>query len=102
MHLVQLLLPTHHNDGTPVPAAEFAAVRLELTDRFGGVTAYTRTPASGLWKRTADEVEGDQVIMVEVVVEVLDRDWWAEYRATLEHRFGQQELHARALAMEQI
>lgn len=40
--------------------------------------------------------------MVEVVVDVFDRDWWAEYRTALAHRFGQQELHARALAMEQI
>ena len=102
MHLVQLLLPTHHNDGAPVPAAEFANVRLELTDRFGGVTAYTRAPASGLWKNTEDDLEHDQVIMVEVVVDVFDRDWWAEYRAALELRFGQEELHARALAMEQI
>ena len=81
MHLVQMLLPTHR-DGAAVPAAEFAAVRLELTDRFGGVTAYSRAPASGLWKRTEDEVEGDQVIMVEVVVEVFDRDWWAGYRGS--------------------
>ena len=102
MHLVQLLLPTHHKDGTPVPAAEFAAVRLEFTDRFGGVTAYSRAPATGLWKRAEDDVEQDQVIMVEVVVEVFDRDWWAEYRATLEHRFGQEKIHVRALAMEQI
>lgn len=101
-YLVQLLLPTHHNDGTVVSAAEFAAVRLELTDRFGGVTAYTRTPATGLWKNPEDDVEHDQVIMVEVVVEVFDRDWWAEYRARLEHRFGQDELHVRALPMEQI
>jgi hypothetical protein len=80
----------------------FARVRAELTERFGGVTAYSRSPATGLWKRTEEEVERDQVIMIEVVVDVFDRDWWASYREQLESRFGQEEVHARALAMERV
>jgi len=101
MHLIQILLPTQHRDGRDVGGEAFARVRAELTERFGGVTAYTRSPATGLWKSGA-EVERDQVIMVEVVVEVFDRDWWARYRESLEDRFGQQEVHARALAIERI
>ena len=38
--------------------------------------------------------------MVEVVVDVFDRDWWTAYRDRLGMRFGQEEVHARALAME--
>jgi hypothetical protein len=101
-YLIQILLPIHLRDKTPVPAEMFARVRGELTERFGGVTAYSRSPATGLWKRSEDEVERDQVIMIEVVVEVFDRDWWAAYREQLELRFGQEEVHARALAMEHI
>ena len=101
-HLVQLLLPTHRRNGSPVASEEFARVRVELTEHFGGVTAYTRSPATGLWKRDDEEIERDQVIMIEVVVEALDREWWAGYREKLETRFGQEEVHARALAMEQI
>jgi hypothetical protein len=101
-HLVQVLLPTHRRGGTPVASEEFARVRLELTERFGGVTAYSRTPASGLWKRDDEEIERDQVIMIEVVVDVFDREWWARYREQLETRFGQDEVLARALAMERI
>ena len=101
-HLIQLLLPLRMRDGSEVPAALFAEVRGELTQRFGGVTAYSRSPATGLWKRTDAEVERDQVIMVEVVVDALDRDWWAQYREQLEQRFGQEEVHARALAIERI
>ena len=101
-HLVQVLLPTHRRNGAPVAAEEFARVRVELTDRFGGVTAYARSPATGLWKRDDEEIEGDQVIMIEVVVEVFDREWWARYREQLETRFGQEEVLARALAMERI
>ncbi len=101
-HLVQVLLPTHRRNGAPVASEEFARVRVELTERFGGVTAYSRSPATGLWKRDDEEVERDQVIMIEVVVEVFDREWWAGYREQLETRFGQEEVHARALAMERI
>ena len=101
-YLVQVLLPTHRHNGAPVAPEEFARVRVELTERFGGVTAYSRSPATGLWKRDDEEVERDQVIMIEVVVEVFDREWWARYREQLETRFGQEEVLARALAMERI
>ena len=101
-HLIQILLPIHFCDGSNVPAEMFSQVRTELAERFGGVTAYSRSPATGLWKRTEAEVERDQVIMVEVVADALDRDWWAQYREQLEQRFGQEEVHARALAIERI
>ena len=100
--LVQVLLPTHRRNGTPVAPEEFARVRVELTERFGGVTAYSRSPATGLWKRDDEEIERDQVIMIEVVVDAFDREWWARYREQLETRFGQEEVLARALAMERI
>lgn len=101
-YLVQLLLPLRLRDGNEAPAALFAEVRAELTQRFGGVTAYSRSPATGLWKRTEAEVERDQVIMVEVVVDALDREWWTQYRDQLAQRFDQDEIHARAIAIERI
>ena len=101
-HLIQILLPLHFCDGSNVPADMFSQVRDELTEVFGGVTAYTRSPATGLWKRTEDDVERDQVIMIEVVSDALNREWWTRYRETLEQRFGQEEVHARALAIERI
>jgi hypothetical protein len=101
-HLVQILLPLHTRDGTDVPAEMFTSVRTELTERFGGVTAYSRSPATGQWKSPEDDIQRDQVIMVEVVVDVFDREWWAQYREQLEQRFGQEEVHARAIAIEQI
>ena len=101
-YVVQVLLPLHLRDGADVPAELFAEVRDALTARFGGVTAYSRSPATGLWKRTEAEIERDQVIMVEVVVEAFDREWWAAYREQLEVRFGQEEIHARAIAIERI
>ena len=101
-HLVQILLPIHLPDGSDVPAESFARVRLELTERYGGVTAYSRSPATGLWKPAGTGIERDLVIMIEVVVDVLDRDWWTRYREQLEERFGQEEVLARAIAIERL
>ena len=85
-----------------MPSETFARVRVELMERFGGVTAYSRSPATGLWKSPDDDIERDQVIMVEVVVDVYDREWWSQYREQLEQWFGQEEVHARAIAIEQV
>ena len=101
MHLVQLLLPIYDRNGQPAGGHDFAAVRRELTEHFGGVTVYTRAPAVGTWKRAGD-VEHDDSIMIEVVVDVLDRDWWAKYRAQLEHNFGQEMILARAIEIVKL
>jgi hypothetical protein len=90
MHLVQLLLPLYDNTGRRVPHERFALVRDELTERFGGVTAYLRSPAEGTWKES------------DVMVDRLDRAWWARYRIQLEGRFGQRELMVRATPADRL
>ena len=52
MHLIQLLLPLYDNDGMQQPDDLFRRVRTELTERFGGLTAYTRAPALAAWITT--------------------------------------------------
>jgi hypothetical protein len=102
MYLVQLLLPLYDNAGRRVSHQHFAQVRDELTEVFGGVTAYMRSPAQGTWKPEDGVIDRDEVIMCEVMVEDLDRAWWTRYRAQLEDRFGQQELMLRATAVERL
>ncbi|HEV7745195.1 MAG TPA: hypothetical protein VGO56_09390 [Pyrinomonadaceae bacterium] len=91
MQLVQLLIPLHDNHKQPFPAAYFNTVREDLTNRFGGVTAFVRSPATGHWKEHA-HIDRDEVVMFEVLTEQLDRDWWAHYRKQLEEKFRQEEL----------
>ena len=104
MYLVQLLLPVYDNVGGRVPHHYFAELRDELTDRYGGVTAYLRSPAQGSWKEKegSGEVDRDEVVMCEVMVEELDRPWWSSYRGRLEARFGQRELVVRAFQLERL
>jgi hypothetical protein len=102
MHLVQLLLPLFDGDGVRLPQQLFRTVRQELVDRFGGLTAYSRAPASGLWTENGEKVEHDDLVVYEVMVERLDRDWWAAYREELAGRFRQRELVVRAQPSEML
>jgi hypothetical protein len=63
-----------------------------LIDRFGGVTAFVRAPAVGLWKESAEDINRDEVVMFEVLTEHLDTDWWSSYRKQLEDKFRQDEV----------
>jgi hypothetical protein len=100
VHLVQVLVPVYDNSGQPFAPSEFRRIRQELTDRFGGVTAYTRAPAEGSWEDDQGRVHHDDVAVVEVMVESLDRAWWSRYREELAARFRQTELVVRATPME--
>jgi hypothetical protein len=97
MHLVQILLPLYDNNGDAFGQDVLAAARLELTERFGGVTAFVRAPAKGLWKEEDGSVARDDVVVYEVMVDDLDEAWWHEYRERLRQRLGQEELVVRAL-----
>jgi len=102
MHLVQILLPLTDNEGWPFPRAEYDAVRRELTERFGGVTAYFRSPAEGHWKEDGGSTARDEIVIYEVMVEGLHRAWWAEFREELRRRFRQEELVVRATGVEML
>jgi hypothetical protein len=102
MFLIQFLLPLRDNEGRAFSRAEFERVRTELTDRFGGVTAFLQAPASGAWKdeETGGQTKRDEVVLFELMTESLNRPWWANYRAELEARFRQKAVVVRALVVE--
>jgi hypothetical protein len=102
MHFVQILLPVYDNEGRAFGREAFARVREELTERFGGVTAHLRSPAEGAWRDPAGGVDRDDVVILEVMADELDRGWWAEYKAELEERFRQDEVVVRATEMERL
>ena len=95
MYLVQLLLPLYDNAGVRFEPKLLNEVRNELVERFGGITAYSRAPAHGLWHDSAQLVR-DDLIIYEVMTETLDRRWWGRYREQLESRFQQQSLVVRS------
>ena len=102
MHLVQLLLPLYDNDGRAFDRAVYDRLRNELTEAFGGVTAFRRAPAEGVWQDAGGSVSRDEIVIFEVMTEQLDRAWWARYRADLARRFRQEDLIIRANEVERL
>ena len=100
-HLVTILLPVFDPEGRAFPPQLLGRVKQELTDRFGGLTAYARAPAQGLW-RDEGKTERDDIVVLEVMTRNLDRDWWAAYRRELEARFRQDAVVVRAHAFEPL
>lgn len=102
MNLVQLLLPVYDAHGERFPQSHYHAVAHELTRRFGGLTAYVRAPAAGLWQERPGETRHDDIVVYEVMVDGLDAEWWSRYRRELEERFDQQELVVRAQPIRRL
>jgi hypothetical protein len=100
-HLVQILLPVYDSVDKPFPTDHYNQVRARLADMFGGLTAYTRAPAEGLWN-SGSTVKRDDIVVVEVMVGSLDRAWWKDYRRELERLFCQDEIVLRAHAYEHL
>ncbi|MCM0081846.1 hypothetical protein L4X63_09615 [Geomonas sp. Red32] len=100
MHLVQILLPLYDNAGQPFPHHLYLQIRDELSERFGGITTYMRSPARGLWKERQDTTVHDDIVIYEVMVRELDRDWWREYREMLTATFRQAVMIVRATEVE--
>ncbi len=97
MYLVQLLLPLHDNSQEVFPREEYSRVRKELTERFGGLTVYTRAPAEGAWRPFEEgHTSLDDIVIFEVMAAELDTDWWRNYRHELEKRFRQEVIFIRA------
>ncbi len=100
MVLIQILLPLYDNAHQRFDAGLFEQVRGELVDRFGGLTAFVRSPATGLWKDTPFTSVRDEIVIYEIMSAEVDRVWWSEYRRDLARRFGQEQLVVRAMDIE--
>lgn len=100
MHLVELFLPLTNAD-EPFSPDLYDQVRKTLTQRFGGMTSFGRSPAEGTF-RDEGRVVQDDIVVYEVMVEELDRNWWNKYRAQLEKVFVQDEILVRATMIERL
>jgi hypothetical protein len=90
--LIQIFLPLSEPESGPFPRDDYQAVEQTLVSQFGGFTAYPRAPAKGLWKNPGEEVEHDELIVYEVIAQSLDRNWWSDYRQSLEQQFRQDKV----------
>lgn len=101
MYLIEILLPVRDNEGNPFGARIYQDLRDELTERHGGVTAFTRAPAEGETKAGRGKVH-DDIVVFEVMTDKIDRYWWKQYRENPERAFEQEEIVVRATAFEML
>lgn len=101
MYLIEILLPVRDNEGRPFAARTYQALRDELTELYGGVTSFTRAPAQGETKCGHEKVR-DDIVVLEVMTENIDRPWWQSYRKKLEGIFDQDEIVVRATHIERL
>ena len=101
MYLTQILLPLYDGRGRKISRRQFAEIQDLLTRRYGGVTAYTHSPAEGQWQ-THGRTARDDIITVEVMHPKPEVRWWKAFRKTLETRFRQEEIVIRSLQVRRI
>lgn len=94
MNVIEVFLPLDTGAGLPIPRETIEGLVAGLADRFGGATAFTREPADGLWK-TQTTIQRDRIIIVEVIVNQVDQEWWRSYKRRLEQEFNQDEVMIR-------
>lgn len=99
IYLIQILLPLYDNAGAPLLRKLYARVREELTGKYGGLTAFSRAPAEGLWQEGSG-TKRDDIVVFEVMADQLDRTWWQGYRRDLERAFRQEAIVVRAQKLE--
>jgi hypothetical protein len=102
MYLVQILLPLYDKNGRAIPRAQFERTATELSQHFGGLTAYTRAPAEGIWMKRGKQVMRDDVVVYEVMCRRLQRRWWQAKRAALEKSFRQDAILIRSHSVTQL
>jgi hypothetical protein len=102
MHTVEILLPLADNEGRRFEPELYARVREELVETYGGLTAFTRSPAEGVWEAEEGRRSRDDIVVFEVMSDYLDRAWWRRFRERLERDFRQDEIVVRAREVERL
>lgn len=98
MNLIEILLPLTDNSGQRFEQKLYVDVRKTLTQRFGGMTAFTRAPAEGTSVAGGETVR-DEIVVFEVMTETFDVTWWRNYRHELETAFRQESIVIRVFSV---
>jgi hypothetical protein len=100
--LIEILLPLAPSSGGRQEDEVYADLRRLLVERFGGLTAFTRSPAEGVWVDPKTRVQQDTIVVLEVMADYIDHTWWAALRQRLEQKLGQDRIVIRASQVETL
>lgn len=100
--LIQLLLPVTDNQGRRFPDRMWEALKEKLVERFGGVTAFHRAPAEGVWAPSPERRTAEDVFVVEVMSETFDETWWSRLQTDLESSLAQEHVVVRVISLREL
>jgi hypothetical protein len=88
----EIILPTRHNDGTPVEPEKHYQTAEELVERFGAVSLMPET-IHGIWLHQSTRYEEDNLrLVVDVEDTAENKAFFSRFKETLKHRFQQIDL----------
>lgn len=102
VYLIQVFLPLYDNNKQEFDGSLYDDLQTRLKDQFGGVTIYRNTPADGLWKDENGKTNFDELIVAEVMITELNKEWWHQFRKRLEDIFKQEEILIRSIVFEKL
>lgn len=94
MILIQIFLPITDNQGHAFSREIYTQIKETFTEKFGGVTSFSQSPAEGLWEK-GEEVQKDQILIYEVMATGIDKGWWSAYKKKLEQILKQENILIR-------
>jgi inorganic pyrophosphatase len=101
-YLIEILLPLYDNHDRAFTQKVFDGIRNELAAEFGGVTAFRRSPAEGVWKHEGGKINRDEIVLFEVMTDKVNREWWARYKVRLEKKLRQKQIVVRVTEVKQL
>jgi hypothetical protein len=102
VYLIQILLPLYGKSGRRLPKRLFEVMARDLAKAHDGVTAYTRSPAVGLWRGRTARLKRDDIVVYEVMTSSLNSKVWAHRRRKWEATFTQDSILIRATRYRQL
>jgi len=102
MQLVQIFLPLFDNNKRGFDKSLYNDIRTMLKDQFGGITFYRNAPAEGLWEDETGKTKFDELVIAEVMIEEVNKEWWQQFKQQLEEIFKQEEILIRLIAFEKF
>jgi len=90
--LIQIFLPVRDEDGKDFSKRLWKNLNDKLTKTFGGLTIYSRAPATGLWNDGEGNRVKDEMIVYEVLTDIIDESYWKSLKDELQRKLRQEEI----------
>jgi|SRR5688572_16998614 len=102
MQLVQIFLPLYDNRKQRFDRSLYDDLRILLKEQFGGITFYRNAPAEGLWEDETGKTKFDELVIAEVMIGEVDKEWWQQFKQRLEKIFKQEEILIRFIQFDKL